>query len=273
MLLTRQIKIHTHRDFISISILHCPFVYVNMSKKICVLSKKKNGEVYKMKDFIEILHHNNIDRLKKLLSTFINTNDDAARELIASRWEFRQAENDDEEVKVANALAYELFAHYRTNSFTFDKIVFLRQNSFSLTSTARNLFSEIENYDVLDFKTVLSYFNLDRQKIASTELYLRYNYKSCTYEINDIWLAEYIGQDYCYYNGRFYNIDGFVENDVVKNHIYKLAKPLVNKNIDTYVDHIYNTLKLECMGRLGLDLDKLHISNGTLLRDKQGQFA
>ena len=226
-----------------------------------------------MKDFMEILHHSNIDRLKKLLGTFINTDDDAARELIASRWEFKQAENDDEEVKVANALAYELFAHYRTNSFTFDKIVFLRQNSFSLTSTARNLFSEIENYDVLDFKTVLSYFNLDRQKIASTELYLKYNYKSCTYEINDIWFTEYIGQDYCYYNGRFYNIDGFVENDVVKNHIYKLAKPLVNKNIDTYVEHIYNTLKLECMGRLNLDMDKIHFDNGTLTKDDNGQFV
>lgn len=226
-----------------------------------------------MKDFTEILHHNNIDRLKKLLSTFINTTDTATRELIASRWEFKQAENDDEQIKVANALAYELFAFYRTNNLMFDKIVFLRQNSFCLTSTARNFFSEIENYDVLDFKTTLSYFNLDRKKIASTELYLKYNYKSCTYEINDVWFTEYVGQDYCYHNGQFYNLDGLVENDVVKNHIYKLAKPLVNKNLDTYVEHIYNTLKLECMGRLALDIDKLHIGNGTLIKGKQGQFT
>ena len=226
-----------------------------------------------MKDFTEILHHSNIDRLRKLLSTFINTSDNATRELISSRWEFKQAENDDEQIKVANALAYELFAFYRTNNLMFDKIVFLRQNSFCLTSTARNFFSEIENYDVLDFKTTLSYFNLDRKKIASTELYLKYNYKSCTYEINDVWFTEYVGQDYCYHNGQFYNLDGLVENDVVKNHIYKLAKPLVNKNLDTYVEHIYNTLKLECMGRLALDIDKLHIGNGTLIKGKQGQFT
>ena len=226
-----------------------------------------------MKDFKEILSHSNIERLKKLLSTFINTNDDAIRELIASRWEFKQAENDDEEIKVANALAYELFTHYRTNSFTFDKIVFLQQNSFSLTSTARNLFSEIENSDVLDFKTVLSYFNLDKQKIASTELYLKYNYKSCTYEIDDIYFTEYIAQDYCYYNSRFYDLNGLVENNVVKNHIYQLAKSFVRKNLDTYVEHIFETLKFECMCKLDIDLDKIHFANGTLIKDSKSQFT
>ena len=224
-----------------------------------------------MKNFSDIKAKSKIELNKQLLATFIHTAEDASRELISSRYDF-QAASDDDELKSVNALAFELFTFYRTHA-AFNSNIFFANTSF-LTDDVQHVISDIENsdYEIFTFNEIADIFDVDTRTV-STKFFLKYDYKSNVFVIDDVHLVEYLAFFYKYADCHFFDINGYVSDTTVKNHIYRIVKNLVQKNIDNYVNHIFETLKFECYSHLKADVNKIHLRNGTLtLKDNQFDF-
>lgn len=73
-------------------------------------------------------------------------------------------------------------------------------------------------------------------------------------------------------NGQFYNIDGFINEDKVKNRIQSMIRPYINSQLAKNTESLLKALKNECYFELPpLNEKEIHLKNGVLKLD--GVFA
>lgn len=73
-------------------------------------------------------------------------------------------------------------------------------------------------------------------------------------------------------NGTFFGLDGILPEDEVEREIYDMVKPVLSKGISKKVKQLLEVLRLEAhSGELPVQLDRIHVKNGTLFLD--GRFT
>lgn len=224
--------------------------------------------------------------LEALINTFLRTENNNFRAVIEEYFpravvNGKYNQNDSDRIKYYLGLILKLFEAYgdlKKNPECINMTTLLLKGEnlkgiFRITADDKKLIYEIASPILLREELFFEMIELPVDAIGTEQEYT-YSDDKGRLQIDEVTLKNVLKRYFIYDSGIFFSVDGAVEDSTVIGEINKRVERIVRKRTDRTVQTVLNNMKNDTdYPELPIDCEKIHVGNGTLTKDDNGQFT